>query len=43
MKGVRCGVLLPAAQDPALTRRLCTAETVILAHAERAPECGTGL
>ena len=34
-------VLLPAAQDPALTRRLCTALAVILARAERTPECGT--
>lgn len=36
-------VLLPAAQDPAHLRRLCTAETVILARVERTPECGTGL
>lgn len=36
-------VLLPAAQDPALPRRLCTALAVILARAERTPECGTGL
>jgi len=36
-------VLLPAAQDPARTRRLCTALAVILARAERTPECGTGL
>lgn len=34
-------VLLPAAQDPALTRRLCTALAVILARAQRTPECGT--
>lgn len=40
-EGVSVCVLLPAAQDPALTRRLCTAVTVILARAERTPECGT--
>ncbi len=40
-EGVSVCVLLPAAQDPALTRRLCTALAVILARAERTPECGT--